>query len=73
VATIKAQVEKAQVEYKALGFAPGNDFSRDMLGECPILRRGQQGAIEVSLDEGQLRFSYLMRNGQPYFTDVQIH
>ena len=37
-----------------------------------ILRRGQQGAFERALDEGGPRFSYVLRRGRHYFTDVRI-
>jgi hypothetical protein len=43
-----------------------------MLAGCRILRRGQQGAFVVVLDEYRLRFSYVLRNGAHYFTDVRI-
>ena len=47
-------------------------FSWGMLAGCRILRRGQQGAFVVVLDEYRLRFSYVLRNGAHYFTDVRI-
>lgn len=37
-----------------------------------ILRRGQRGAFVLGADEGELRFSYILRNGRPYFTDVEV-
>jgi hypothetical protein len=47
-------------------------FSCGMLAGIRILRRGQSGAFEVSMDECSLRFRYVLRKGKPYFTGVAI-
>jgi hypothetical protein len=72
VATINAYVKKVQAEEKALDPSPGSDFSWGLLDKYHILQRGRQGAFEVGLDEGHLRFRYVLREGKPYFTDVRI-
>jgi hypothetical protein len=43
-----------------------------VLGECRVLRRGHRGAFALVVDEGKLHFSYVLRNGRPYFTDVRV-
>ncbi len=49
-----------------------SEFLWGMLGECRVFRRGDKGKFELKLDEATLRFTYLMRNGKPYFTAVSI-
>lgn len=43
-----------------------------MLGSCQVLSRGQRGEFVLVVDEGQLHFKYLLRNGRPYFTEVAV-
>jgi len=43
-----------------------------MLSLCRVLRRGKVGAFVLVVDEGELRFTYELRNGRPYFTNVKI-
>ncbi len=77
-AALKERIRQIKAENKSLG-SGGDDHDRDndsyiwgMLGGCTVLRRGQRGAFELQLDEGQLRFSYVLRQGKPYFTSVRI-
>jgi|GEM_PF-1256027 hypothetical protein len=72
VAAVKAQIKKVQAENSALDPSLGSKFSWGLLDDYHILQRGQEGTFEVNLDEGQLRFSYVIRNGKPYFTDIRI-
>lgn len=71
---LRARIKELQAEEASAGLAPSDaaEFSWGMLGDCRVLSRGQQGAFVLVLDEGKLRFSYVLRNGRPYFTDVQI-
>ncbi len=50
----------------------GEYFTLGMLDDCRILSQGDQGAFELSTDEFQMTFSYILRNGKPYFTAVEI-
>jgi hypothetical protein len=44
-----------------------------MLDECRVLHRGQRGgAFVLVVDEARLQFTYKLREGRPYFTDVEI-
>ena len=72
VATLKAHAEETQAEDLKLDPSLSGKFSWGMLGACRVLRRGQEGAFELELDEGRLHFTYLLRNGTPYFTNVKI-
>jgi hypothetical protein len=72
VVSLKAHTEETQAEELELDPSRQRKFSWGMLGKCRVLRRGQQGAFELEVDEGRLRFSYVMRNGGHYFTDVRV-
>jgi hypothetical protein len=65
-------LEEVQAEDLALNLAQKEEFTRGMLGQCRILRRGRRGEFELGLDEGRVRFSYVLRNGGHFFTDVLI-
>lgn len=66
-------VEALKAKMNEVGVSSGPDsFSWGMLGQCRVLRRGKQGAFVLTMDEGELRFTYEMRNGKPYFTQVKI-
>ena len=44
-----------------------------MLDEYRVLRRERRGgAFVLVLDEGRLLFTYELREGRPYFTDIEI-
>jgi hypothetical protein len=47
-------------------------FSWGMLGSYRILSRGQRGAFVLAVDEAELHFSYILRRGRPYFTNVEV-
>lgn len=64
-------INEIQAEYAALSLGP-EEFPWGMMSYCRVLRRGSRGAFVLIVDEGQLRFSYELRNGRPYFTDVTI-
>ena len=48
------------------------EFPLGMLEQVQVLRRGQRGAFLLVVDEGTLRFGYVLRNGRPYFTSVKL-
>lgn len=70
VTALKARIAEVRAEYSAQH--PSWGFSWGMLDQCRVLRRGRWGAFELIVDAGRLRFSYALRNGRPYFTDVRI-
>jgi hypothetical protein len=72
VEALKAHIRDVQAENKNFVLEPSK-FSWGMMGECHILRRGQHGAFDLELDEGRLRFSYVLRKGKHYFTHVRIN
>ncbi len=47
-------------------------FSWGMLDSYRILSRGQRGAFVLGVDEAELHFSYILRRGRPYFTNVEV-
>lgn len=65
---------KVIIEWAKLGVAPveTNRFNWGMMSYCRVLRRGQRGSFLLIVDEGTLHFTYELRNGQPYFTNVKI-
>lgn len=64
VAALKAEEEGARES--------PDKFYWGMLSHYRVLRRGQQGAFELTFDDRQLRFAYILRNSRPYFTGVDI-
>jgi len=72
VTAVKNYIKKELAEDAVRESSLGKDFTWGMLEGCRIVSRGRQGAFVVSVDVGQLRFSYVMRMGKPYFTKVQI-
>lgn len=71
LANLKAQIRNAQTE--AGGSTPGQaGASWGMMGYCRVLRRGQHGAFVVQTDDARLSFKYLLKDGKPYFTNVDI-
>jgi hypothetical protein len=71
VEAVKALIRETQAEDKDLGLDP-SEFSWGMLGQYRVLHRGQRGDFDLALDEGQLRFSYVLRHGRHYLTRVRI-
>jgi hypothetical protein len=72
-ATIRTRMQEIQKQMQ--DEHPSMDLSSFFWGElwkCKILRRGQSGAFELTMDEGKVRLRYNSRNGKPYFTDVRI-
>ncbi|MGD0941103.1 MAG: hypothetical protein ABR905_15470 [Terracidiphilus sp.] len=43
-----------------------------MFDECKVLKRGQTGAFLLKMDDADFSLSYEKREGQPFFTAVQI-
>ena len=72
VTAINGQIKKEKADFVAAGLSP-NDFSWGLLDGYNIIKRGQEGVFEVDTDQGNLRFSYVMRNDKPYFTNLEIH
>jgi O-phosphoseryl-tRNA(Cys) synthetase len=72
VTAVKAQIKKVKAEFAAVGLS-SHDFSWGLLDGYNIIERGQEGTFEVDTNEGQMRFSYVMRNGKPYFTNIRIN
>jgi len=74
VEVLKARIREGQAEddAQARDTSEKTKFSWGMLGKCRVFGRGQRGAFDLELDEGQMRFSYVLRNGKPYFTHVRI-
>jgi hypothetical protein len=49
------------------------EVDANMVEECRVIRQGKTGEFELSFDEGtKLHFTYRLRNGQPYFTSVNV-
>jgi hypothetical protein len=71
VAALKARMQEEKVQHPP-DPSLGPDFYWGMLDRCRVIRRGRGGAFELVLDEFQLRFSYVLRNGKPYFMDVKF-
>ena len=70
---LKARIREGQEEARNLTPQSDAAFSWGMLDECRVLRRGQRGgAFVLVVDEGRLQFTYELREGRPYFTDVEI-
>jgi len=71
---LRARMKELQSEEARAGVPPSDaaGFSWGMLDKCRILRRGQRGAFVLAVDEGELHFSYVLRNGRPYFTGIQV-
>jgi hypothetical protein len=47
------------------------EIEMESIDKCHVLSSGKKGAFEVSFGVGaKLRFSYELREGQPYFTQV---
>lgn len=74
VEALKAEMKDSEDEKVQSGADASDDadFFRGMFEECRVLRRGQKGAFLVVTEEGKLRFTYVLRKGRPYFTDVEI-
>jgi hypothetical protein len=47
-------------------------FSWGMLGYLRVLRRGERGAFIVQTDDARLSLNYVIHDGRPYFTKVEI-
>ena len=43
-----------------------------MLDSYRILSRGERGSFVRGVDEGELHFSYILRRGRLYFTNVEV-
>jgi hypothetical protein len=70
---LKLRIHEGEEEARNLTPQSDATFSWGMLNECRVLRRGQQGgAFVLVVDEGRLQFTYELRQGRPYFTDVEI-
>jgi hypothetical protein len=71
---LRARIKELQAEDAHAGVPPSEaaGFSWGMMGECRVLRRGRSGAFVVAVDEGKLHFRYVLRNGRPYFTGIQL-
>jgi len=74
VNSIKAQIreEQAQIAAEPQDSSEKPEFSWGMLDRLRVLQRGPRGAFELDLDPDKLRFTYMMHNGRPYFTNVKI-
>ena len=72
VNALKAKMESPVPQDQRLSPGVQRQLSLGMLEDCRVTRRGQQGGFELKLDEGSLRFSYVKRNGRPYFTHVKV-
>jgi len=74
-AQVRAKIESAIQEIKTdntkYDIKP-EDFSWGMLGGCRVLRRGENGAFILELDEAKIRFRYSLHKGKPYFTNVDF-
>ena len=70
---METRILEGQEEARNLTRQSDATFSWGMLDECRVLRRGQRGgAFVLVVDEGRLQFTYELRQGRPYFTDVDI-
>jgi len=74
VKTLKDHIREAQAEAadRAQDASEKTEFWWGMLDRCVVIHRGQRGAFLLVVDEGRLRFGYVLRNGKPYFTHVRI-
>lgn len=50
--------------------ATDNYFTLGMLDECRVLRRGHTGVFVLKTDDTELRFTYVLSHGKPYFTKL---
>ena len=62
---IEAWTRKARADW-------GDDFSWGMFGDYRVIDRRGGGAIELQTDEERLHFRYVLRDGHPYFTSVNV-
>jgi len=74
---VKARLEQVQQEMKEFETEDTKSDEKSlyccgMLDHLRVLRRGPAGAFELALDEAQFRFTYIKRNGKPYFTRVTV-
>jgi hypothetical protein len=70
---LNARIRRGQEEARNLTHQPDAAFFWGMLDGCRVLRRGQRGgAFVLVVDEGRLQFTYELREGRPYFTNVEI-
>jgi hypothetical protein len=75
VGILRAKTDQIKTEHAPVDKSTSSGtmkFSWGMLGQCHVLRRGQSGSFDLDLDEGRLHFSYVLRNGRPYFTRVRV-
>jgi hypothetical protein len=74
VKTLKDHIREVQAEAadRAQDASEKTEFWWGMLDRCVVIHRGQRGAFLLVVDEGRLRFGYVLRNGKPYFTHVRI-
>ncbi|MBZ5646587.1 MAG: hypothetical protein LAN37_05115 [Acidobacteriia bacterium] len=73
VSTIKRVMQEISSENQQPNESEKEDrFYWGMLNTFRSIKPGQHGVFELALDEARLRFTYVLRNGKPYFTKVRV-